>query len=101
MSFEQWFYTLPLRVRSLFRRKHADQELRDEIQDHLEQQTKENIAQGMSPDEARYAALRALGGVTQIEQQCRDVRGVNVWKTLFRICAMGSGNCAGARAFRL
>jgi hypothetical protein len=32
----------------------------------------------MSPDEARYAAMRAMGGVTQIEQQCRDVRGRSI-----------------------
>src|SRR6202521_6455131 len=32
----------------------------------------------MSLEDARYAALRALGGITQIEQQCRDARGHNL-----------------------
>src|SRR5262245_51897994 len=72
MRFEHWFYALPLRLRSLLGRKQVDQELKDELRDHLELQIKENIAKGMTDDEARRSALRALGGLTQIEEQCRD-----------------------------
>ena len=78
MTLEQWLYTVPLRLRSLFRRKQVDQELRDELRDHLEQQIADNLDRGMSPVEARYAGLRAMGGMTQIEQQCRDARGGSV-----------------------
>ena len=78
MSFEQWLSTLPLRWRAFFRRHETDQELKDELRDHLDRQIEENVAQGMSPEEARYAALRAMGGVAQIEQQCRDTRGRSV-----------------------
>src|SRR5205807_10224389 len=67
---------------AFFRRKQLDLELEDELRDHLEQQIKENVAAGMSPEEARYSALRALGGMTQIEQQCRDVRGGSVIENL-------------------
>ena len=38
----------------------------------------ENVARGMSPEEARSSAVRTLGGITQIEQQCRDARGGSV-----------------------
>jgi predicted permease len=82
MTFAQWFYTLPLRLRSFFRRQQVDQELKDELRDHLEQQIKENLATGMSPEDARYSALRALGGMTQIEQRCRDARGGSVIENL-------------------
>jgi macrolide transport system ATP-binding/permease protein len=82
MTFEQWLYTLPLRWRSFFRRKRVDLELKDELRDHLDQQIEENLAAGMSPEDARYSALRALGGVTQIEQQCRDARGGSVIEDL-------------------
>ena len=75
MSIQQWFYSLPIRLRSLFRPHQVDQELREELREHLDQQIEANIAQGMSQEEARYSALRALGGITQIEQQCRDARG--------------------------
>jgi len=49
MTFEQWFHTLPMRLRSFFRRKKVDQELEDELRDHLEQQIQEYLAAGMSP----------------------------------------------------
>src|SRR3984893_1614794 len=81
MTFEG-FYTLLLRLRSFFRRQQVDQELEDELRDHLDQQIKENLAAGMSPEDARYSALRALGGVTQIEQQCRDARAGSVIEDL-------------------
>ena len=78
MVFKQWIYTVPLRFRSLFRRKQVDQELRYELRDHLELQIKENLERGMSPEDARSSALRALGGIPQIVEQCHDTRGVNV-----------------------
>ncbi len=78
MNFEQWLYTLPLRLRLRFHPKQADRELKDELRDHLEQQIKENIAHGMSSEDARFSAIRAMGGITQIEQQCRDARGGNL-----------------------
>jgi len=84
MGFEQWCYTVPLRLRSLFRRKQVDQELKEEIREHLEQQISENSGRGMSREEARYAALRALGGVSQIEQQCREARGLHIFENIIQ-----------------
>src|ERR1700733_12340284 len=84
MRVEQWFYSLPVRLRSFLHPNQADQELKEELREHLEQQIKENVAKGMSPEEARYAALRTLGGITQIEQQCRDARGGNVIEDFFQ-----------------
>ena len=78
MSFEQWLYTVPLRLRSLLFSKRVDQELNDELRDHVELQTQENMARGLSPEAARYAALRALGGLTQIEEECREQRAVGM-----------------------
>src|SRR5580692_8306920 len=89
MTFAEWVYTLPLRLRSLFLRQRVDRELKDELRDHLDQQINENLAKGMSPEEARFAALRAMGGVTQIEQQCRDVRGGNIADDLIQDLGYG------------
>jgi macrolide transport system ATP-binding/permease protein len=80
MDIEQWFYSLPLRLRSFFHPNQVDRELKEELREHLEQQIKENVARGMSPEEARYSAVRTLGGITQIEQQCRDASGGSVLK---------------------
>jgi macrolide transport system ATP-binding/permease protein len=79
MDIERWFYSLPLRLRSLFHPNQVEEELKEELREHLEEQIKENVARGMSPEEARYSAMRTLGGVTQIEQQCRDARGASIW----------------------
>jgi predicted permease len=78
MKIEQWFYSLPSRSRSFFHPHQVDQELKEEVREHLEQQVRENVAKGMSPEAARTAALRTLGGIAQIEQQCRDARGGRV-----------------------
>ncbi len=84
-----------------FSRKQVDQELKDELRDHLEQQIRSNFAKGMSTEEARYSALRAMGGVTQIEQQCRDARGHSIENDIFRIYAMDSVNCSAVQDFLL
>jgi predicted permease len=78
MDFEQWLYSLPLRFRSLFRANQVDEEMKEELREHLAQQIQENIATGMSPEQARYSAVRSMGGITQLEQKCRDVRGGNI-----------------------
>ena len=78
MRIEHWFYTLPLRLRSLFRRHRVEQELDEELQYHLEQKTQAYIAQGVMPDEARLAALRSMHGLTQRKEECRDTRKVNL-----------------------
>lgn len=82
MNIQQWLYSLPLRLLSFFRPNRVDQELKDELREHLEQQIRENIANGMSPEEARRSASMALGGITQVEQQCRDARGGRVFDDL-------------------
>ena len=63
-----------LRLRSLFGRARVERELADELSFHIEQQIAENRAAGMPADEARFAALRLLGGVPQIQEECRDMR---------------------------
>jgi putative ABC transport system permease protein len=46
----------------------------EELQLHLEMQTRANVEGGMAPGEARRAALLALGGVAQVKEACRDQR---------------------------
>jgi macrolide transport system ATP-binding/permease protein len=64
-----------LRLRSLFRREQVTRELDREIQFHLDQQIAENIALGMSPAEARSAALRIFGNTTAIKENTRETWG--------------------------
>src|SRR5215831_15947117 len=84
MRIKHWFYTVPLRLRSLFRRAKVEQELDEELRYHLERQIEEHIAKGMTPEEARYAALRAMGGVERRKEECRDTRRVRLIEDLAR-----------------
>jgi predicted permease len=59
----------------LFRRERVAQRLDDEIQFHLDQQIADNIAAGMSPEEARYAAMRTFGNPTFLKEETRDTSG--------------------------
>jgi hypothetical protein len=61
---------------ALFRRSEAERELDEELQDHLDRQTEQNIRLGMSPEEARIAARKAFGGVEQAKEKSRDARGL-------------------------
>jgi putative ABC transport system permease protein len=70
-----WARQLWLRLRTLFLRHRITQRLDDEIQFHLEQQITENIAAGMSREEARYAAMRAFGNPTVLKEETRDTWG--------------------------
>ena len=65
------------RLCALFRKKAFDQQLADEMSFHLDKQIEQNLAAGMSPEEARFAALRKFGGVEQVQEQCRDARRLN------------------------
>src|SRR5262245_48552139 len=47
----------------------------EELRAHLELLAAENVRQGMAPEEARFAAHRAFGGVEQIKERCRDQSG--------------------------
>jgi predicted permease len=55
------------------RRKRMLNDLDQDIRDHIEAETQDNIARGMSPEEARYAALRKFGNVTRVKEETREV----------------------------
>src|SRR4051812_41839243 len=62
------------RLRGLFSRGTLEIEMNEELRAHLDALVERNIATGMAPDEARYAALRTFGGVAQIQESARDQR---------------------------
>jgi macrolide transport system ATP-binding/permease protein len=80
MGVARWWSKAPLRLRSLLRGKRVERELAEELQFHLESKIEEGIAAGLSPQEARFAALRAMGGLEQRKEEIRDTRGIH-WLT--------------------
>ena len=71
------------RLRGLFLKRKLEDELAAEIQSHLEMQIDDHLRQGMSPDEARYLALRKFGGVDQIKESYRERRTLSWVETFF------------------
>jgi macrolide transport system ATP-binding/permease protein len=84
MPVRHWLYTIPLRLRSIFRSSRVEGELDEELRFHLEQRIEQEIAAGRTPEEARYAALRAMDGIEQRKEECRDMRHVNFIDNLIR-----------------
>src|SRR5438270_140352 len=79
---KHWLFTIPLRLRSLFRWTRADQELDDELRDHLERRTEEYVAQGLTQEEAhrrrrrRNRRTRLLVFLPDVSAISFDTRGI-------------------------
>lgn len=74
----RWLTGLRVALRSVVRRKRVEEELNEEFQYHLDRQIDEGLQAGLTPEEARYAALRAMGAIGKSKEECRDVRSANV-----------------------
>ncbi|HEY0320071.1 MAG TPA: ABC transporter permease [Pyrinomonadaceae bacterium] len=72
------------KLRALLRSGAVDHEMDEELCYHLEREIEQNMAGGMTSDEARYAALRGFGGMEQAREQCREARGVRLIEDLWQ-----------------
>ena len=63
-------------TRWLRRRDEVEQEIREELQFHLDRRIEEKVAAGMTEAEARRAALRRFGDFQRIQRECYEARGV-------------------------
>jgi putative ABC transport system permease protein len=67
-----------------FRKSKLENQLDSELRFHVEQQTADNIAAGMNPDEARRRALAQFGGLEYIKEETRDARGTHFIESLLQ-----------------
>lgn len=88
-----------LRLRMLFRRRREAERLNAELAFHLAQQIEENVAVGMSADEARHAALRAFGNPTVLREQARESWSWNFTEQLIRDVRYGLRTLARTPGF--
>ncbi len=62
----------------LTKKQQLEAELAKEMDDHFERQVSGYRLSGLSEDEARRKARLVFGGIEQVREECRDVRGT-VW----------------------
>ena len=68
----------------IFRRRYWDQERSRELEAYLQIETDENIARGMRPEEARYAAQRKLGNSTLIREEIYRMNSIGLLETIWQ-----------------
>ncbi|HXJ96350.1 MAG TPA: ABC transporter permease [Terriglobia bacterium] len=67
-----------------FRRKLWDAERTHELESYLQIETDENVARGLSPEEARYAARRKLGNPTLVREEIYAMNSPGLLETLWQ-----------------
>lgn len=80
----EWIRLIYTRIYGLFFKDHIEQDMDEEMRFHLEMRIKENIARGMSAQEAREKAQLRFGNVTQLKERCRNVRGGGILEMIFK-----------------
>src|ERR1043165_8333902 len=71
----RWFTVLLARLGGLLRRDAVLDDIDEELRLHVDLETAENVARGMTPEEARRAALESFGNVGRIKDVAYDIRG--------------------------
>jgi predicted permease len=71
-----WIRMLLSRIATLFRSRKLDADLDEELRAHIDLAIEENRRRGMNEPQARTAALRSFGGLTQMRETYRVQRGL-------------------------
>ncbi len=79
-----WIRAAAVRTRMWLFSRQADQDFESEIENHLDMLTNDNIRRGMMPDKAQRAARIRLGGLTQLKESNRELRGLPVIETFLQ-----------------
>lgn len=91
-----WF-----RLRSVLRRRAVESELDDELRFHSERQFAKYFAEGLSEEEAARRVRLEFGGLSQVKDDCRDERGVQMWDNFARDLQFGTRSLLRAPGFTL
>src|SRR5262249_50457094 len=95
----RWKQELDFIILRLIHRRRAEWELDEEIRAHLEMEVKQNIAGGMSPEEARLAARRSFGSVAIAKEDSRAMWGLRSLETLWQDLRYGARIVLKRRGF--
>ena len=89
------------KLMAMLRRRSLDQDFDAEVEAHLEMLVEQNISRGLTPDEARRAALRGMGNVTRVKESQRESRGLPQIETLFADLKYGARTLRANPGFTL
>jgi putative ABC transport system permease protein len=74
-----WYHEIGSSLAALFRRRHQDAEMDEEMRFHLEMETRRHIDSGMPKRDAEVRARREFGGVERHKDDMRDERGASAF----------------------
>jgi len=85
-----WLSELGRRLWMLMRRQQFDADLDEEMRLHVELREQEQERAGLTPEDARYAALRRFGNTTLLKEESYMAWGWNWLESFFQDIAYGS-----------
>jgi putative ABC transport system permease protein len=94
-----WFRIAAARARALFRRDAIADEIREELDFHLDMRASEYARDGLTPDQARREAARRLGNIAVIRDRGYDVRGAGMIESIARDVRYGARSLRGSPTF--
>src|SRR5215510_3475285 len=97
----RWRQELTFIIRRLIHRRRAERELDEEMRAHLEMEIEQNIANGMSPEDARMAARRSFGSVAIAKEDSRVMWGLASLEILWQDLRYGARMLLKHKGFTL
>jgi predicted permease len=94
----RWWHELKYLIRKLNRRR-ADRELEEEMRTHLELEAEEQMAAGLTREEAAYAARRSFGGVLLAQERSREMWGFGYLETVWQDLRYGARMLLRSKVF--
>jgi len=88
-------------LRTLFGKSKLERDMAEEMRFHLEQRTADQQADGVAPEEARYAAQRKFGNVASLQEQARDSRGWRGLENLLKDLSLAARQLVRSPGFSL
>src|ERR1043165_908483 len=94
-----WLRVFSARLRALTGREAVIRDIEEELRLHVELETEANVSRGMTPAEARLAALRSFGNVGVVRDRSYGVKGGGMLETLIQDVRYGARMLAKHKAF--
>ncbi|HEX7957961.1 MAG TPA: permease prefix domain 1-containing protein, partial [Pyrinomonadaceae bacterium] len=94
-----WLRSLYRRARALLRSESIHREIDEEMRFHIDMRAEENVRRGMSPEEARRAAVRRFGNFDSVRDRAYEVRGGGMMETLLQDVRYGVRTLARNKGF--